>query len=264
MRIQWLVALCLVTPGCRVFENACRTLVREPLAYCEHRDRHASYSRSRELAESAWAAVAESCTSQHVSPDYADGFKYGFTEYVYAGGRALPPPLPLPPRKYWGAKYQTPEGHNAMQAWLAGFYEGTARAQEFGYREWMTLPSAIPAPAVPPLPPPAVVEPALPERDPAVKPLLKPPPSPEPPVLEVPPVPQLPEPDLPPKDRADEEPSPKVESKGGEPRQETWKMPKPDPKTEASLPDAGRAQVEPPARLGKARIQVRSARSFSG
>jgi hypothetical protein len=76
------------------------------------------------------------------SRDYARGFLKGFEDYVYAGGNGLPPPVP-PPR-YWGIYYQTPEGHQAIEDWFAGFRHGTEAARDSGYREQVLVPLSRP------------------------------------------------------------------------------------------------------------------------
>jgi hypothetical protein len=75
-----------------------------------------------------------------LSPDFAHGFKDGFADYVYAGGTGEPPPLP--PRYYWKTRYETPQGHQAIADWFAGFRLRAELARESGYRELVMIPSS--------------------------------------------------------------------------------------------------------------------------
>jgi hypothetical protein len=61
--------------------------------------------------------------------DFGCGFRYGYAA-VLGGGDGCPPTLP--PRKYWGPCYQTPEGHAAIVAWFDGYQHGAAMAMADG------------------------------------------------------------------------------------------------------------------------------------
>ena len=57
------------------------------------------------------------------------------------GGCGEPPPVP--PRRYWKNAYQTPQGHQAIQDWFAGFRNGASDAEASGWRHFATVPSSV-------------------------------------------------------------------------------------------------------------------------
>jgi hypothetical protein len=146
----WLIGLLLLGPGC--------TLVRDAtsLAVFKVRESAEDFSetiRNRRWAEHAWADVQNAKTDAAYSEDYAQGFKDGFAHYLFRGGNGEPPPLP--PRRYRGLRYQTPQGYQAIEDWFAGFRHGADLARHNGYRQWITGPSALRGPnPLPPLPVP--------------------------------------------------------------------------------------------------------------
>src|SRR5207248_2959690 len=125
-------ALCLVATGCSPFVNATRTLVIEPLQFCERGDKAAEFLRDRKLANAAWGRVMSCGLGAWYSADYERGFKDGYTDYLFAGGNGQPPPVP--PRDYWGVQNKTPEGQQAAEDWFAGYRHGAASAMDSGYR----------------------------------------------------------------------------------------------------------------------------------
>jgi hypothetical protein len=62
-------------------------------------------------------------------------------DYLQYGGTGQPPFVP--PRRYWGVHYRTPDGYRAVEDWYAGFRSGAASAQATGYRHFVTVPSAV-------------------------------------------------------------------------------------------------------------------------
>ncbi len=137
--------LCLVGSGCRLFDNFMRTTVVEPLHYASHLSDITSKARFRGLAQSAFASVrAHACADlddyecEPFSADYQLGFEDGFVDFLDAGGTGSPPPLP--PRRYWKAKYQTPPGQCAVADWFRGYEHGTVSARESGWRHLVMVP----------------------------------------------------------------------------------------------------------------------------
>jgi len=109
--------------------NSFRNLGEWPiLCTAECRRTARDCARSRE----AWQEAQAACPDQAFSKDYAEGFKAGFRDYLDAGGSGQPPAAP--PFRYWLARYATPEGHQAVEDWFAGFRHGSAAAQASGYR----------------------------------------------------------------------------------------------------------------------------------
>jgi hypothetical protein len=76
------------------------------------------------------------------SDDFAWGFKRGYMDYLDNGGTGQPPPLP--PRRYWKLKYQTPEGYRCIQEWFSGFQQGVEVAKASGFREYSVVPVISP------------------------------------------------------------------------------------------------------------------------
>jgi hypothetical protein len=172
-----IVGLCGLVSGCGPALNATRTLVIEPLQYCDSADKVIEWTRDEKLAKEAWEKVGHA-NGQVYSKDYERGFKFGFADYLYAGGKGLPPPLP--PRRYWKPKYESPAGYQAIEEWYAGYAHGAALAMASGARQFVPVPSSVPphvgaAPAAQPPPGPK------PDRDARAKPPeMLPPPKPEP------------------------------------------------------------------------------------
>jgi len=171
--------LCLLGPGCDLAGTAAHNVIAE---FHQAAEDHHEHARNRRIARQAWDEFCGAHGGQPFSDDYADGFQQGFADYLYAGGNGEPPPLP--PRQYWKARYQTPEGYQAMEDWFAGFRSGAAAAQQSGYRQYVTLPSSLAGPPPGPLvpgsapevqpvqevaPPPDKREPVLPDPKPVTR-----------------------------------------------------------------------------------------------
>jgi hypothetical protein len=115
------------------------------MQFANNLDEKLERHRFRQLAEaafeSAWAtARAEADDYQHdpFSPDERRGFIDGYVDYLEAGGTGEPPALP--PRKYWKAVYNTPQGRLAVQHWFQGYEFGAAMAKLSGHRQLVTIP----------------------------------------------------------------------------------------------------------------------------
>ena len=89
-----ILGLCALSQGCGPLASATRILVIEPIHYGTTADNLLERRRDHKLAEAAWEDVEKANPGPAYAPDYANGFKDGFADYLYAGGTAEPPPLP--------------------------------------------------------------------------------------------------------------------------------------------------------------------------
>ena len=140
-----LIALC---QGCDLAVNFTRNVIFE-VQRCT--DDCREHIRNRRLANLAWNEAQDCVPMGPFRPDYARGFKDGYADYLYAGGECDPPFLP--PRHYWGMRYETPQGFQAIQDWYAGYRHGRAAAQLSGYRQFVMIPFPMSEPGCVPYPP---------------------------------------------------------------------------------------------------------------
>jgi hypothetical protein len=174
MKIPWTLSLgglCLVCQGCSPLGHAARTSIIEPLVCSRYVNEVEDCTHDYQLAKEALARYQADHPEKAYSPDFCLGFKKGYADYLYAGGKGNPPPVP--PRCYWNSKYESIEGHQAIGDWFAGFREGAAVAKQSGLRDLVTVPPSVGlAPSFPPPlpshPAPALSLPASPEPDPVL------------------------------------------------------------------------------------------------
>jgi hypothetical protein len=166
-----IVGLGALAQGCGPLANVARTLVIEPVQDWRLLDCAEELKRDCKLAAIAWDNFQETCPEAEFSADFARGFKRGYVDFLYAGGTGEPPPVP--PRYYWRAGYETPEGHQAIDDWFKGFRRGAALARASGLRRLVPVPTSLVAGPDAGGPPPEVLPP--PEAGPPSAPVLPPP-----------------------------------------------------------------------------------------
>lgn len=149
-----LIGTCLLSSGCGMTAKSItgkfvRTMVVEPIAYCECKDDSRARVRYYQMAEQAWTQFASVHALPPQSLHFGAGFKDGYSEYLYLGGTGAPPPVP--PRHYWNDAWQTPEGHQAMEHWYEGYRAGAAVAMSQGRYHVAVVPAshACAGPSVP-------------------------------------------------------------------------------------------------------------------
>lgn len=139
------LAIVICLSGCSVYQQARRTVLYEPLNFGWKLDRARSLKTYRRWAADAWRFEKSTCPEVAASSHYAEGFRDGFVDFLYAGGDGQPPPVP--PRKYWNMAWRGPTGQAAAQQWFAGFRRGAHVAHEGGYRQQATVKSSFRADA---------------------------------------------------------------------------------------------------------------------
>jgi hypothetical protein len=144
-QLALVIAICCLASGCRLVDNAWQTSIAEPMHYS--RNVYEKFARRHflGLAESALEqakadarAELDDYDCEPFSVDYQSGFRDGFVDYLEAGGTGTP--QPLPPRKYWKAKYQNPVGFQRMEDWVQGFQHGATMARASNYRSFVVVP----------------------------------------------------------------------------------------------------------------------------
>jgi hypothetical protein len=134
----WLLGLSIALSGCALVEDASRNI---HVACATPREERQEKARNQEWAEEAWQTVCKDAGASGHSPDFAQGFKDGFAEYLFRGGNGeLPLAAPL---RYRDVGYQNPQGYQAIQDWFEGYRLGSARAHDSGARKWITGPSPL-------------------------------------------------------------------------------------------------------------------------
>ncbi len=140
-----LMAFCFLCPGCGITDSLIKTVVIQPAQYCNYFDEKHQQHHFRKLAREvleqekcAARAALGRYTCEPFSVDEELGFEDGFVDHVMYGGTINS--APLPPRRYWGIKYQNPQGFRAMEDWFRGYQHGAAVAEAGGYREFVTIP----------------------------------------------------------------------------------------------------------------------------
>jgi hypothetical protein len=135
-------SLSVLTAGCSVdvLHYGAFNLVYQP---CKRANGAKECCKAKELAEDSWRKFQASNPGVRYSKDFAEGYVFGFADYVEKGG-GIPPVVP--PYRYRKVKYETPEGHERIAEWFSGCRAGIAAGIDSGYREYVILPMSVPPP----------------------------------------------------------------------------------------------------------------------
>jgi hypothetical protein len=134
-RAVWMLVACVLVAasgGCSVLQG-----VRDYAQYNDETDSFVVGWRNYVWANKAWHARKAYYAGEAQLHDFGEGFRAGYRDAAF-GGNGCPPPLP--PRKYWSWKYQTPEGQAKMAAWFSGYPHGARAAEEECAGNWRQIP----------------------------------------------------------------------------------------------------------------------------
>ncbi len=119
--------LVLISLGCMVFSGcaSCKDCQYEMVQSC-----HACWG---------WYQVGKPCECSPFPKHYRAGWKAGYKD-IAMGGCGLAPPVP--PQKYWKARYENCEGRQRIAAWYAGFQCGAIAAEKRCEKTWHPVPNS--------------------------------------------------------------------------------------------------------------------------
>lgn len=139
-RPLWLLRCARTFAACLMIAGAsgCTALqgVRDLVQYNDVCDDFVIGWRNYVWANQAWHGAKPSYRGHPQLKDFGEGFRAGYRD-VAAGGSGCPPPLP--PRKYWSWKYQSPDGQAKVAAWFAGYPHGAATAEQECAGNWRQI-----------------------------------------------------------------------------------------------------------------------------
>lgn len=92
--------------------------------------------RNKAMAEKAWHCRKDQFCNERHNRDFKAGFIEGYIE-VASGGNGCTPAVA--PNEYWGWRYQSANGHGAVNAWFQGYPQGVRAAEEDGVGNWSQM-----------------------------------------------------------------------------------------------------------------------------
>lgn len=89
-------------------------------------------------AHKAWKTTKANLPKGCADSDFALGFQDGYVDVSMGGCGKLPP---VPPPKYWDAKYQSCEGRAEIERYFSGWQSGVVAAEKCGRQYWHRIPT---------------------------------------------------------------------------------------------------------------------------
>jgi hypothetical protein len=92
--------------------------------------------RNRTLAEKAWHRHKKRFCDERFMREFKDGFISGYVDVASGGNGCIPA---VAPRQYWGWRYQSGNGQQAINAWFKGYPLGVQAAEQDGVGHWQQI-----------------------------------------------------------------------------------------------------------------------------
>ncbi len=90
-------------------------------------------------AQWAWYRAKPPCKDKAYPRHFRSGWKEGYKNVALGGGGLVPP---VPPQKYWSARYETCEGRQMISSWYGGYQIGAIEAEKRGEDNCHPVPTA--------------------------------------------------------------------------------------------------------------------------
>jgi len=103
--------------------------------------------RNRALAEKAWHCRVGKHNNRMHGKEFKDGFIDGYMDVASGGSGCIPT---IAPSKYWGWRYQSANGQQAINSYFQGYPLGVRAAEQDGVGHWQSLQVYSPPAAVVP------------------------------------------------------------------------------------------------------------------
>ena len=97
--------------------------------------------RNHAWSAKSWHANKHRFCNQAHNRDFEAGYRQGYEDVANGGNGCTPA---MPPRAYWGWRYQSPEGQAKVAAWFAGYPHGAAAAEQEGLGGWSQVRTNLP------------------------------------------------------------------------------------------------------------------------
>jgi hypothetical protein len=92
--------------------------------------------RNRALAEKAWYRLKDRFPKDRYSREFKDGFISGYVD-IASGGYGCSPSVA--PSRYWGWRYQSGHGQQAVNSWFHAFPLGVQAGEQDGVGNWQQI-----------------------------------------------------------------------------------------------------------------------------
>lgn len=110
--------------------------VRDTFYFCEPIDEAIHSYNCHCAAKRAWKARFDRYCERESVDHFGAGFRAGYADVAMGKPGCVPP---LPPRRYWGWRYQNCEGQQCVAGWFDGYPAGARAAEEDGAGSWSRM-----------------------------------------------------------------------------------------------------------------------------